>query len=110
MSLARNLSLPASDDELEAVQAHRPIALADWRADEPHPPLAADRRANLGVEREAAPVADCVGPQGLHLGAGFFAIERDRFIAREPGSARHSENVVDAARPDQRIVLKIAFP
>ena len=55
-------------------------------------------------------MADRVGAQGLHLGAGFFAVECDRFSARQPGSARQPENVVDAARPDQRIVLKVAFP
>jgi len=65
---------------------------------------------DFGIEGEAAPVPDRVGPQGLHLGAGFFAVECDRFIARQAGSTRQSENVVDAARPDQRIVPKIAFP
>ena len=101
----------ASDQQLQAVKANGVVAFANRDSDQPHPALGlAARGPDLGVEKEASPGPDRMAADSLQDCPRLFGIERQRLPPGDVAALRNAENAVNARRPGQRIVGKIAFP
>ena len=92
------------------MKANNPGAIADGRCYQPHRALAADRRANGDIKREAPSISDSVLAKPLHRRARPFRVKCNGLLARHGRPAGQTEQVVDPARPDERIIGKVAFP
>jgi hypothetical protein len=93
------------------MDAHDAIAFADRGSDNSHPTVIANGRGtDLNIEREAPLAADRVAAQGFERGSGMFGIMGQALLASHGRAAAQSEDIVRSPRPDQGIVLEVAFP
>jgi len=92
------------------VQAHCALTGADGRGDKPNPAVLTTRWADFDIDCEPPAVRDGICAQPLHPGPRFLAIRCYCDIAANAAASRKAEKVVNAPRPNQRIVAQITFP
>jgi len=98
------------DDQFEPMQAYHALADADWSRDKANPAAACSGGTDFRIDREASLVPNGISAKALHGRPRMLRIKRNRLVTANGRSSRQSENVVNAARPDEGIVRKIAFP
>ena len=92
------------------MEAYDLVADANWCGNQSHPATASNCRENLGVQCETSLISDGMRTQSFHRSARLLAIEGNSLSAANRCTSRQSEDVINSARPDQRIIRKIAFP
>ena len=92
------------------MEAYDLVADANWCGNQSHPATASDHWAKFGVQGETSLMFDGMCSQPFHRSARLLAIEGNSLSAANRCTSRQSEDVINSARPDQRIIREVAFP
>jgi hypothetical protein len=82
----------------------------DGRANQAHPAVFVYGGADFDVNGETAPVFNGICAQLFHLGPRLLAVQRNGVVPTNRHTPLQAKEIVNTARPDQRIIRQIAFP